>query len=101
MPLIAKNVAPNYDVRQEETPLYRVDFWEELLMKDNWDLDTWILKDCASVFEAIAWAQANAGKRIIRLMVSVSASEETGEMAVLFGEDPTAGDAVSVQFVEA
>lgn len=85
----AANVAPDYSRLVVERPLYRVDFWENL-GGECWDLDTWLLSDCESVFEALAWASADARHRNFQLLVSTDCGTESENLAVFVGRNPTA-----------
>jgi hypothetical protein len=86
----AANVAPDYSRLVVENPLYRVDFWENL-GGESWDLDVWLLFDCVSVFEALAWASADARHRSFQLLVSTDSKTESEQLVVLIGSNPTTG----------
>lgn len=74
-----------------DAPSYRVEFWEQPGAGYAWNLDAWLLTECTSVNDALAWADAHADGRRYVLLASTT-DEPSGERAtevVLVGDDPT------------
>lgn len=71
-----------------ESPLYRVNFWEQPAPGYGWNLDAWLLDECVDVREAIAWARDHATGRRFEVLANVSEERETDQLVRLVGTNP-------------
>lgn len=64
---------------------YRVHYWERPTANHAWNLDAWILSDCANVFEALAWSSDHSAGRHYQVFVISDCGAEGDRMVLLAG----------------
>jgi hypothetical protein len=83
MPMKAAQVDPRYTTGLENSPRYRVDFWDAADASDEWRIE-----GALDVHEAQMWCEEHRRGRDYVLYVEYRHGTDYG-MARLFGLDPT------------
>ncbi|MGV2952212.1 hypothetical protein ACNPM8_08570 [Glutamicibacter sp. AGC46] len=81
----------------DDSPSYRVNFWEQPHPASGWNLDAFALVEVQDVSEALRWAEKQANGRIFELFAEVDSEPENPfdtprktALIRLFGSNPNA-----------
>lgn len=78
----------SHETFRVDSPLYRVNFWERPRPEYGWNLDAYLLENCADVTQALLWALGEARGRRFQLFVNSEQSKESDTLVCLYGDDP-------------
>lgn len=82
----------------DDSPCYRVNFWEQPLPGYGWNLDAFVLVEVKDVSEALRWVEEHANGRPLELFAEMGSEPEKplgtprkASLIRLLGNNPNAG----------